>query len=307
MQPLIPLPGGVYAASLTPLTTDLRIDTRRLADHCEWLLSRGCSGIVFMGTTGEANSCSIDERIQALEALLEAGIPAQRIVVGAGCCALPDTLALCRHALSRGIGNLLLLPPFYYKNVSDAGLLAAFTQVIRQIDDPRLRIFLYHIPGMSGVAFSQDLIGQLAGAFPNAIAGIKDSSGDWNNMRALCNKFSSLQVFGGSERFLKGILGEGGAGCISATANVNSAQIAAYYRARNANADPALAERFLCFRDVIEKFPMIPALKQVMSGITGESGWLNMRPPHLPLQKTQATELTKALSGIGFPGDFLKR
>ena len=211
---------GVMAASLTPMKDDLTIDHERLIAHCRWLLDNGCNAIAFMGTTGEANSLSVAERMIALDAVLEAGIAPELLMVGTGCCALPDTLALTRHAIAQGVGGMLMLPPFYYKGVSEEGVFAAFDAAIQRVGHDGLRIYLYHFPQMSGVPFSHALIERLLKKYPDVIAGIKDSSGDFENMRSMAAHFPGFDVFAGTERYLLDIMRAGGVGCISASANV---------------------------------------------------------------------------------------
>ncbi|HMB92887.1 MAG TPA: dihydrodipicolinate synthase family protein, partial [Rhodothermales bacterium] len=148
MPDTITLPDGVYAACLTPLHDDLRIDHETLAGHARWLLTNGCDGLILLGTTGEANSFSIAERMALLEGIIEAGLPPSRLMVGTGCCAVPDTVALTKHAMAHGVGGVLMLPPFYYKQASDDGIFAAFEQVIQQVGEATLQVYLYHFPRM---------------------------------------------------------------------------------------------------------------------------------------------------------------
>jgi 4-hydroxy-tetrahydrodipicolinate synthase len=293
------LPNGVFAAALTPLRADLSIDHDAFADHCRWLLTHGCDGIAPMGTTGEANSFSVAERIEALDRLIAAGLPAHRLLAGTGCCALADTVALTRHALAHGVGGVLMLPPFYYKNVSDDGLYAAFDQAIQRVGDARLRVYLYHFPQMSGVPLSHALIGRLLKNFPGTVVGMKDSSGDWNNMKLLCETFPGFRLYAGTEKFLLAVVRAGGVGCISATTNV-TCQLAAQVYARRASSEAdALQQRLTAVRDAIEKFPAIPTLKRLMSERVGTSAWLNLRPPHVALSEDRATALRVELMDKG--------
>lgn len=298
---------GVYAASLTPLNDQLEIDHVRLAHHCHWLLEHGCTGILLMGTTGEANSFSIAERMVALDAVIESGIPAQKLLVGTGCCAVPDTILLSQHALSHNVAGLVMLPPFYYKNANDAGLFDAFDQIIHGVNDDRLKIYLYHFPQMSAVPFSFSLIEKLLATFPDQIAGIKDSSGEWENMKLLATTFPNFQVFAGSERFLAGIKEVGGAGCISATVNVSCRDAAFLFQETQKNRIEELQNKLNKLRLIIEKYPMIPTLKQVMYQQNAEPGWLNMRPPHIALTKQEVSMLTNELAAINFPNDYIQR
>ena len=165
---------------------------------------------------------STGEKLELLDALTEAGIAAERMMPGTGCCALSDSLALTRKAVELGCAGVLMLPPFYYKGVSDEGLFRSYAEIIERVGDARLRIYLYHIPQVAQVPISLALIERLLKAYPGTIAGVKDSSGDWDNTRAMLERFQpqGFDVFAGSETFLLATLRGGGAGCISATANV---------------------------------------------------------------------------------------
>src|SRR5512138_3266702 len=216
---------GLLAPVLTPFHADLSPDARRLARHARWLLAHGCAGLAPFGTTSEANSLSVAERESLLDALLEEGIPADRLVPGTGSSALPDAVRLTAQAVRRGCAGVLALPPFYYKAVSEDGLFRFFAEVIERVGDARLRVYLYHIPPVAQVGFSLALVERLLRAYPRTVAGMKDSSGDYANTKAILDRFAKhgFDVFVGSERFLLAGMRGGGAGCISATANVNAA------------------------------------------------------------------------------------
>ncbi len=295
------LPNGVFAATLTPLNNDLSIDYQLLADHCHWLLANGCHGIVPMGTTGEANSFSVPERIEMLDRLIAFGVPANRLLVGTGCCAIPDTVALTRHAVAHNTGGALVLPPFYYKNVSDDGVFAAFDQIIQSVADPHLKLYLYHIPQITGVPINPALIARLLKHYPNVIAGIKDSSNDWNNMKALHEQFPSLRVYAGTEKYLLPLTRIGGAGCISATTNITCSLANELYLHRTSHEAETLHQRVIAAREVIEKYPVIPALKRLTAMRTGRVSWLNLRPPHITLSEERAMGLMADLKAAAFP------
>ena len=292
-------PGGeVFAASLTPLKSDLTIDDDRLITHCKWLLSNGCNGIAFMGTTGEANSFSVSERISALDALIEGGVPATSLIVGTGCCALPDTVSLTRHALERGVAGILLLPPFYYKGVSDEGIYASCEAVIQRIGDSRLRVYLYHFPYMSQVPFSDSVIEKLLTQYPSTIAGIKDSSGDWDHISHLIATYPSMRVFAGTERYLLDTLRMGGAGCISASVNITAPLAAQVNHFYNKDEGEELQKTLTTARLNIQARPMIPALKGVMVRLRNDSEWNHVRPPLLQLPASEIESLYAELKPI---------
>ncbi|MCG2597127.1 MAG: dihydrodipicolinate synthase family protein, partial [Achromobacter sp.] len=216
-------PQGVYSPVLTPFNADLSPSAPRFVGHCRALLEQG-AGLAIFGTNSEANSLSVAEKRHLLDALLDAGLPAARMMPGTGACALPDAVELTRHAVGAGCGGVLMLPPFYYKGVSDEGLFRAFAHVIERVADERLRIYLYHIPPVSGVPISLGLIDRLLGEFPGIVAGIKDSSGDWANTQAMLRDFQprGFDVFAGTETVLLETMRAGGAGCITATGTVNA-------------------------------------------------------------------------------------
>ncbi|MCZ6846634.1 MAG: dihydrodipicolinate synthase family protein, partial [Alphaproteobacteria bacterium] len=175
-------PTGVYAAALTPMTADLAPDLERVVAHNRWLLANGCDGVAPLGTTGEANSLSIDERLSILDALAEAGITGAQLIAGVGCCAFPDTITLTKRALANGAGGVLMLPPFYYQAPSEDGLFAAYANIVERIGDPALQIYLYNFPQQVGFELPISLIARLHEAYPNTVVGMKDSSGDWPRM-----------------------------------------------------------------------------------------------------------------------------
>ncbi|HEY3178345.1 MAG TPA: dihydrodipicolinate synthase family protein [Casimicrobiaceae bacterium] len=294
-------PHGVLAPVVTPFTADLRPDTERLARHCRWLLAQNV-GLAVFGTNSEANSLSVQEKIALLNALIAADIPPERMMPGTGCCALPDTVELTRRAVQLGCAGVLMLPPFYYKGVPDDGLFASYAEVIERVGDSRLRIYLYHIPPVSQVPISLELIERLLTRYPGTIAGIKDSSGDWNNTRALLERFQPrhFDVFSGSETFLLATLRGGGVGCISATANVNPAAIATLARDwQKPDADVRQAS-LDAIRAVFQKFPMIPALKAVIAHFSADAAWATVRPPLIALATEQRRQLVNALDAVRF-------
>ena len=227
---------GVLAPVVTPFKADLSPDRERFIRHCQWLLSQNC-GLAPFGTTSEANSMSKDERISLLDAMVAAGIDPSRMMPGTGCCSITETVALTAHAVKHGCAGVLMLPPFYYKDVSEEGLYRYFSEVVQRVGDARLRIYLYHIPPVAMVGITPRLVERLLKAYPNAIAGMKDSSGDWNNTKTFLDAFaagsSDFDVFVGSETFLLANMRNGGAGTISATANVNPAAIYELYQSAN--------------------------------------------------------------------------
>jgi len=294
------LPRGIFAASLTPLKSNLSIDTELMLEHCHYLLQNGCDGLVIFGTTGEANSFSVRERIELLDVLLAGAMPPHKLLVGTGCCALPDSVELTRHAVKNGVGGVLVLPPFYYKNIRDEGILNAFDRLIHQVNDDRLRVYLYHFPKMAVISFSHSIIQRMVETFPNIIVGMKDSSGDFENMKKNHNVFPGFDVYAGTELVLSDILQIGAAGCVSASTNLTSRLAAGVKNAFPGEESTVLQEKLHAIREEFEKYPMIPALKQMMARKTGNASWINLRPPLMPLGERNGRALAEALDALQF-------
>jgi 4-hydroxy-tetrahydrodipicolinate synthase len=292
-------PAGVYAAVLTPLTRKLDVNSEPLIAHCRWLLQNGCDGLAPLGTTGEANSLSVRQRLTIIETLATSGLPTNRMIAGAGSCALADAVEVASAVAAAGCAGALMLPPFYYKKPTEDGLFAFFAEVIERVGDPRLRIYLYHFPQLSTVPITPTLIQRLMTTYPRNVVGLKDSSGDWSNTANLIKEFPGFSVFSGSEEFLLANLKAGGAGCISAGANVNAFLAQAVYQAYLSGAETNGPQQALTgARLVLEGYPLQAGLKQVVSAITGDPDWLNILPPNRPLSDTQARELLSRLRAL---------
>ena len=292
---------GVLSPVVTPFDADLRPDAARFVRHCQWLLSQDV-GLAVFGTNSEGNSLTTGEKIGLLDTLIEAGLPPARIMPGTGTCALGDTVELTRHATKLGCGGVLMLPPFYYKGNSDEGLYRSYSEVIQRVGDDRLRIYLYHIPPVAQVPITLTLIERLLKAYPGIIAGVKDSSGVWSNTQAMLEQFQphGFDVFPGSESFLLAGLRGGGAGCISATANVNPgpiARLAATWQHDDADAQQAGLD---AVRNVFQSYVMIPALKTAIAHYGDDADWLTVRPPLVELDETERVDLIERLDAVGF-------
>lgn len=291
---------GVLVPVLTPFTADGAPDAARFAAFCRWLLDEGADGLAVFGTTSEANSMAPGERMALLDHLIAAGIPAQKLMPGTGACALTDAIELTRHAVAHGVGGVLMLPPFYYKGMPDDGLYAFTAQVIDRVAAPTLRVYLYHIPPVAQVGWSLDLVGRLIRAYPDTVVGLKDSSGDWQNTAALLDRYPGFAVFPGSEVFLLDGLRKGGAGCITATGNINVRGIRKVWENwRGSQADGLQAE-ITTLRKTVQAYPMVPALKRVVAHFHHDPNWAAVRPPMVPLGETQAKALLADLEKLGF-------
>jgi len=284
---------GVWTAALTPFTADLRPDAERLAQHVGWLEENGSHGTVLFGTTGEATSISLQERRRLLDDLAETDIDFSRVIVGTGQTSYPDAAELTRHAQELGAKATMLLPPFYYKQVSDDGLFAFVSRMLESAGD-QARLVLYHFPKMAGLGYSIPLVHRLMEAWPEAIVGIKDSSGDTDHLTQFCRELDGISVFSGSEALLRYGLDEGGAGCISATANVTSRLVRAVY-----DGDKAAADRMIRTRKALEALPLVPALKRILADALEEPHWRALRPPLMPLTTALEARLEEILDTVG--------
>src|SRR5208283_1534667 len=274
---------GVLVPVLTPFTPRGEPDTGRFVAFCRWLLDQGAGGLAIFGTTSEANSMSPGERMP-----------------GTGACAMTDSVTLVRHAVGHGCGGVLMLPPFYYKGVSDDGIFAFISGVIDRVGLPALRLFLYHIPPMAVVGFSLDLVGRLITAYPKTVVGLKDSSGDWSNTASLLDRFPGFAVFPGSEVFLLDGLRKGAVGCITASGNVNVLGIKKVYDNWRGPQAEALQAEITTLRKALQFYPMVPALKRIVAHYHNDPNWAAVRPPLVPLDPAQSAALIADLGKLGF-------
>jgi len=291
---------GVLVPVLTPFTPGGEPDAGRFVSFCRWLLDQGAGGLAIFGTTSEANSMSPAERMELLDRLIEAGIPAAKLMPGTGACAMTDAATLVRHAVGHGCGGVLMLPPFYYKGVSDDGIFAFISGVIDKVGSPALRLFLYHIPPMAVIGFSVDLVGRLITAYPETVVGLKDSSADWNNTAALLERFPDFAVFPGSEVFLLDGLRKGAVGCITASGNVNVPGIKRVYENWRGPQAEALQAEITTLRNTLQAYPMVPALKRIVAHYHNDPNWAAVRPPLVPLGQAQSAALIADLGKLGF-------
>jgi 4-hydroxy-tetrahydrodipicolinate synthase len=282
---------GLWPPVSTPFDSDGGVDLTRLVRHSRNLLEDGSSGLAILGTTSEANSLTLDERLRVIDAHVEAGIPASRLLPGTGGCAIDDVVALTRHAGELGVAAVLLLPPFFYKNVSDDGLFAFVARVIERCGASVPPIMLYHIPPTAAVGWSHDLIARLRQAFPGVIAGMKDSSGDAEHTRQTIATFDDFAVFPGAEVYLLSALDQGAKGCISATANINAKAIAKLIAQRKSPDARERQDQLNKVRVAVQSRGLIPATKAVLAARYRDDAWLNVRPPLVPASDQMRAEL----------------
>jgi 4-hydroxy-tetrahydrodipicolinate synthase len=296
---------GVIAPVVTPWGADGAPDLYRFIEHCEWLLEDGCTGLAPFGTTSEGNSLGLDERMEMLEDLVDSGVDPKRLMPGTGACSVSDAIVLTEHAVDLGCGGVLMLPPFYYKNPSEEGLFRFFAEVIEDVSDDDLKIYLYHIPPIAQVGFPVSLVQRLVKEFPETVVGLKDSSGDWANTKAILDAVPNFEVFPGSEVFLLDGLRNGAAGCISATANVSARSIRKVFDSwQGPDADKLQAET-TALRKAIQGWPMIPVLKALIAHYRQDPGWAKARPPFTALPEEEAAKAIRTLADAhGFKLEF---
>ena len=296
----------VCAASVTPVDVTGSVDIPKLAAHCRWLLDNGCDGIVLFGTTGEAASFGIGERQAVLEAMLASGIQADQLVIGTGCCSVEDTVVLSRHALQQGCAGVLVHPPYFFRPASDAGILAFFVGVVEALGNDACGLILYHFPEATGAPISQTLIRQLTDRYPDVFVGIKDSTGRLEDMLAVVQWFPELKVFTGDDHLLWPLLEAGGHGAITATANLVPnllAQVREDWSSKSEAVCNAHENLSLLWENVLLKFPVSEAVKDVIASVSGDEGWRALRPPLSPLsapRRAQLSQLTAPFE-IQFP------
>lgn len=286
---------GVLAPVLTPFDAEYAPHGDLFTAQCKALLDQGADGLAVFGTTSEANSMSVAQRLDLLAGLIEAEVPGARLMPGGGASALADAVALTGAAVQSGCRGVLVHPPFYYKGVSEDGIFAYYAEIIEKVGSADLDVYLYHIPSHTQVPITPSLIARLLKAYPDSIAGLKDSGGDWSYCAEIISAFPELNVFPGSEVFLLDGLRAGGKGCISATANVNVSHIRALIDGWETDQAEVLQARITKSRNTIQAYPLIPALKALTSHFTGEAAWARLAPPLAPLTSEQQAALLAAL------------
>lgn len=286
---------GVWTALATPLDGDGELDAAAFAAHAAGLLAAGCDGVAPFGTTGEGPSFSLAERQAGLEALLAAGVRSDQVVAGIGAAALPDAIALARHALSVGVVRFLMLPPFYYKDVGDDGVYTAFARFLDGLGDDRGRLLLYHIPQVSQVPVTATVIRRLLASHPGLVAGIKDSTGDLPHTLSLAKSFPEISVFCGAEDHLPPLLAGGGAGTICGLANLVPQLM---IRLRDGAGDPRLDKppaRISALIQAVTEGQFVPRLKVLLAAATGDDRWRRVRPSLMALSHSEEAKLIRAV------------
>ena len=292
---------AVLSPVITPFKADGSPDAPKLLKQCQWLEANGVGQAIF-GTNSEANSMSAPQKMSTLTALVEGGLKPEHLMPGTGATSIDATVNMTRHAVNHKCAGVLMLPPFYYKDVTDDGLFAYFSEVIQKVGSTALQIYIYNIPPVTKVTLSLSLLERLAKEYPKTVVGMKDSSGDWSYTESVIKLLapSGFRVYAGSEVFLMRTLRAGGVGCISATANVNPkaiADLAAHWRESNADALQANLDQV---RGIFAKYQMIAGMKTAVAHYTKDSEWLRVRPPLMQLSAEQQVQLLSELKAINF-------
>lgn len=290
---------GALAPVVTPFRADGAVDAERLVAHCRRLLAVDC-GLAVFGTNSEGTSLSAGEKIDLLDRLVGEGLDPGRMMPGTGSPALADAIAVSRHAVRIGCGGCLMLPPYYYKAVSDEGLYRFVAEVIAGVGDDRLRIYLYHIPPIAVLGWSLPLVERLLKDFPGVVVGMKDSTGDEAHSRAVAEAFPGFGLFVGSEMYLRAAMGFGAVGTISAICNVNAAMIARLAAEWETAEGERLQARCREIRSTFSRYDVIAAMKTAIADGLDDPAWRRVRPPLLPLPDDKASALRADLAAIDF-------
>jgi len=292
---------GIYTASLTPLTSSYEPNLPALVSHVEQLFESGSDGVAILGSTGEANSLTIEQRLDIISYCGRTLAP-ERLMMGTGSCALQDAIRLTQASIEAGVFSVLVIPPFYYKPQSDESVIRYYSELISSVDDSRLRIIFYNFPKLSGYNFSTEILQEFKERFGDIAAGIKDSSGNWENMLSITYNVPDFMVYSGTETLLLNILREGGAGCITASANLLAPECQLVYQAwRNDQQDTAeqVQKELNVLRKALESYQFVSELKGLMAEHTGSEHWQEMLPPFIPLLPSQVRELSEKINDLG--------
>jgi len=294
------LPNGVVTAALTPMDKNLNPDYPMLIKHLKWLFAQGNDGIGLLGTTGEANSFSVNERTAILDKVIEGGITPNKLLVGCGCSSITDTVTLTKHAVKHQVGGVLLLPPFYYKAVTDAALETYMNIVLDKVADQNIQVYLYHYPQLAGIPWSTKVVEKLVAKYPRNVVGMKDSGGDWKHMEEVLKAIPGFRLYTGTEKYLLPTLKAGGAGTISASTNLFSPEAAAVYKASLKGGGDDLQPRLTLLRETLEVYPFIGAMKYFFAKWSGQQSWLNIRPPNSIITPDEVKKLEQKFKEIGY-------
>lgn len=278
---------------VTPFAADGTVDLPRLVSHAHWALANGTDSVTLFGTTGEGFSIGLRERAAMLGALAESGLDfGTKLYAAVGASVAEDAAEQALLALRSGARGLLFTPPFYLKGLDDDGLYAWFCNCFKAIGPALRGVILYHIPGQTAVPLSVALVGRLREAFPEAIVGIKDSSGDWDTANAFLDAHGDLAILVGDERLLARAMARGAQGSICGLANIEPAML------RKVIHDGADDPRVKAAVDLLLGYPVLPAVKAMVAHRHGDPQYARTRPPLVDLAAAQAATLTQRFDAI---------
>ena len=298
---------GIYAASLTPFTSSFEPEISVLISHAQWLLENGADGVALLGSTGEANSMTLKQR-QAIIEKSTLKLPLTKLLIGTGSCSLHDAIKLTKVSIDAGVYAVLILPPFYYKPQSDDSIIRFYSELIASVNDSRLRIIFYNFPKFTGYNFDHNVIVKMKQRFGEIAFGIKDSSGNWKNMLSITKNVKNFSVFSGTETFLLENLLNGGAGCITATANIIATECQQVFQAwKNEQIEDGhqLQNKLTLLRKVFESYPFVSGLKSIFADQQKSKKWVHMMSPFDKLTKEQLDEMKEKIKDLGL--DISKR
>lgn len=293
---------GVYCAATTPVTADGNPDFHLFTAHCKALLEEGCDGVALLGTTGEANSFGLKQRMDILEKAIAGGVAPEKLLPGTAQTAIADTIEMTRHAVQSGVRGVVLLPPFYYKGVSAEGIYRAYARIIEGVKDDRLKVVLYHIPQVSGVSIPHEVIARLRKDYPGVVVGIKDSSGDLENMKAMIAAFPDFGVLAGADPLLLPLIQAGGAGCITASSNLVAAELRFVFDNWNVPgkeaAVKAAQDKIVAWRELTNAYVQLPTVKTMVAKRRGDNGWLRVTPPLIELSDAERADVWSRMDAL---------
>lgn len=292
---------GLWPATLTPVTPDGTLDTARAVAHTKRMLAAGCDGIALFGTTGEGPAFTNAERKGLLEATLASGVRPDQIVVTTSTSALADAVDLGRHASALGCHRQLFMPPFYFRQPRDVGIVESVSQVVRGIDDAGLQMLLYHIPHLSSIEFDHGSIATLVKRFPKQVIGVKDSSGSLEHGLALARAFPALSILIGAEAHVASIMQAGATGSINGLTNVAPGLMRRIVSAptKVSPDDEKLVHALLALLGVLPGMPFVSVYKTMLAEQGGDDAWLNVRAPLSMLDHAELQTVRKGYRAIG--------
>ena len=292
---------GHFPAMLKPMAPDGALDSKRAVAHAKNLVARGCDGVALFGTTGEGPAFTNAERKGLLEAMLEGGLRPEQLVVTISACALADAIDLGRHAALLGCHQQMFMPPFYFRQPRDAGIVESVSQVVRGIGDEALKLLLYHIPALSSVEFDHRSIAKLVERHPGQVIGVKDSSGSLEHGLALAHAFPALSILIGAEQYVASVMLAGGSGSINGLANLSPALMSRVVAApaRVTAEDEKLIRDLLAPLSILPGMPFVSVYKTMLAEQTGDDMWLNVRAPLSRLDHTEEQTVRKAYRALG--------